>query len=87
MLTPVICAVAENEIRIADKTGDWGHPSPYLSYGRGPGYLRLHFIFDTLVWKDENSDLIPLLAENWEYIPDEEAYIFNLVSSQSSSVG
>jgi len=81
MLTPVICAVAENEIRIADKTGDWGHPSPYLSYGRGPGYLRLHFIFDTLVWKDENSDLIPLLAENWEYIPDEEVYIFNLVKN------
>lgn len=81
MLTPVICAAAENEIRIADKTGDWGHPSPYLSYGRGPGYLRLHFIFDTLVWKDETSDLIPLLAEKWEYLPDEEVYIFNLVKN------
>jgi len=81
ILTPVIGAVAENEIRIADKTGDWGHPSPYLAYGRGPGYLRMHFIFDTLVWKDETSDFIPLLAEDWEYIPEEEAYIFNLVKN------
>ncbi len=81
LLTPVICAAAENEIRIADKSGDWGHPSPYLAYGRGPGYLRMHFIFDTLVWKDENSDLIPLLAEDWEYIPEEEVYIFNLVKN------
>ncbi|MCD4816393.1 MAG: ABC transporter substrate-binding protein, partial [Methanosarcinales archaeon] len=81
MLTPVIGAAAENEIRIADNAGDWGHPSPYLAYGRGPGYLRMHFIFDTLVWKDETSDLIPLLAEDWEYIPEEEVYIFNLVNN------
>ncbi len=81
LLTPLICSAAENEIRIADKTGDWGHPSPYLAYGRGPGYLRMHFIFDTLVWKDETSDLIPLLAEDWEYIPEEEVYIFNLVKN------
>ncbi len=81
ILTPVICAAAENEIRIADNAGDWGHPSPYLAYGRGPGYLRMHFIFDTLVWKDETSDLIPLLAEDWEYIPEEEVYIFNLVNN------
>ncbi|NOR46816.1 MAG: peptide-binding protein [Methanosarcinaceae archaeon] len=81
MFTPLIGAAAENEIRIADKSGDWGHPSPYLAYGRGPGYLRMHFIFDTLVWKDENSDVIPLLAENWEYITEEEAYVFNLVKN------
>jgi len=81
MLTPAIGVAIENEIRIADNAGDWGHPSPYLSYARGPGYLRMHFIFDTLVWKDETSDLIPLLAEDWEYIPDEEVYIFNLVKN------
>jgi len=81
MLTPVIGAAAENEIRIADNAGDWGYPSPYLAYGRGPGYLRMHFIFDTLVWKDETSDLIPLLAEDWEYIPEKEVYIFNLVNN------
>jgi peptide/nickel transport system substrate-binding protein len=81
MFTPSIGAAIENEIRIADQTGDWGHPSPYLAYGRGPGYLRMHFIFDTLVWKNETSDIIPLLAENWEYIPEEEVHIFNLVKN------
>ena len=81
MFTPSICAAAENEIRIADKTGDWGHPSPYLAYGRGTGYVRMHFIFDTLVWKNETSDIVPLLAEDWEYIPDEDVYIFTLVNN------
>jgi peptide/nickel transport system substrate-binding protein len=81
MFTSSIGAAIENEIRIADQTGDWGHPSPYLAYGRGPGYLRMHFIFDTLVWKNETSDIIPLLAENWEYIPEEEVHIFNLVKN------
>lgn len=81
MLTPAICAAAENEIRIADKTGDWGHPSPYLAYGRGNGYLRMHYIFDTLVWKNETSDVVPLLAEKWEYIPEKQTYIFNLVKN------
>jgi len=81
MFAPSIGVAVENEIRIADQNGDWGHPSPYLAYGRGPGYLRMHFIFDTLVWKNETSDIIPLLAENWEYIPEEEVYIFNLVKN------
>jgi peptide/nickel transport system substrate-binding protein len=81
MFAPSIGAAVENEIRIADQNGDWGHPSPYLAYGRGPGYLRMHFIFDTLVWKNETSDIIPLLAENWEYIPEEDTYIFNLVKN------
>jgi peptide/nickel transport system substrate-binding protein len=81
IFTPTINAAAENEMRIADKTGDWGHPSPYLAYGRGPGYVRIHFIFDTLVWKNETSDTVPLLAEDWEYIPNEDMYIFNLVKN------
>ncbi|MCD4843140.1 MAG: ABC transporter substrate-binding protein [Methanosarcinales archaeon] len=68
----------ENELRIADKTGDWGYPNPYLGYARGPGYMRMHFIFDTLVWKDETTQYIPLLAENWEYLSDEDAYVFHL---------
>nr|QNO49806.1 hypothetical protein DBPBNLAN_00016 [Methanosarcinales archaeon ANME-2c ERB4]QNO49946.1 hypothetical protein FNHNGOKL_00014 [Methanosarcinales archaeon ANME-2c ERB4] len=81
VFTPAISAAAEKEIRIADKAGDWGHPSPYLSYLRGPGYVRMHFIFDTLVWKNETSDPTPLLAEDWEYIPEEDAYIFNLAEN------
>ncbi|KAF5417535.1 MAG: hypothetical protein C5S38_01550 [Candidatus Methanophagaceae archaeon] len=36
---------------IADSTGDWGYPSPHGHYPRGPGYVRMSLVFDTLVWK------------------------------------
>lgn len=64
-------------ITIADSTGDWGYPSPYGHYSRGPGYIRMSLIFDTLVWKDEDG-FVPALAESWEYLPDETAYLFHL---------
>jgi peptide/nickel transport system substrate-binding protein len=41
----------------------------------------MHFIFDTLVWKNETAGPIPLLAEDWEYIAEENAYVFNLVEN------
>lgn len=62
---------------VADATGDWGYPSPYAHYSRGPGYVRMIFIFDTLVWKDDQG-YIPALAESWDYLEDENAYIFKL---------
>jgi len=62
---------------IADSTGDWGYPSPYTHYSRGPGYTRMSFVFETLVWKDA-SGFIPQLAEEWEYVQEENAYIFKL---------
>jgi peptide/nickel transport system substrate-binding protein len=65
------------EYTIADATGDWGFPSPYAHYSRGPGYVRMSFIFDTLVWKDDRGYL-PALAEEWEYIDAENAYLFSL---------
>lgn len=62
---------------IADSTGDWGYPSPYACYSRGPGYVRMSFIFDTLAWKDEKG-FTPLLARSWEYDQEENAYTFFL---------
>lgn len=62
---------------IADPTGDWGFPSPYAHYSRGPGYTRMQFIFETLVWKDA-SGFVPQLARKWEYLPEENAYLFEL---------
>jgi peptide/nickel transport system substrate-binding protein len=64
-------------LTIADSTGDWGYPSPYGHYARGPCYIRMSLIFDTLIWKDE-SGFVPALAEKWEYLPDEKAYVFHL---------
>ncbi len=62
---------------IADATGDWGYPSPYLRYARGPGYIRSSLIFDTLVWKDAEG-FVPALAREWEYDASENAYAFRL---------
>jgi len=62
---------------IADSTGDWGYPSPYTHYSRGPGYVRMSLIFETLVWKDD-SGFVPALATDWEYVEEENAYIFEL---------
>jgi len=62
---------------IADPTGDWGYPSPYLRYSRGPGYIRSSFIFDTLVWKDETG-FVPALAKEWTYDEAENSYTFEL---------
>ncbi len=70
----------QNEITsftIADSTGDWGFPSPYVHYSRGTGYVRMSFIFDTLIWKND-KEFIPALSEEWEYLPEENAYVFNL---------
>lgn len=65
------------EYVVADATGDWGYPTPYAHYKRGPGYVRMSFIFETLTWKD-SEQITPQLAKTWEYIEEENAYIFNL---------
>jgi peptide/nickel transport system substrate-binding protein len=62
---------------IADSWGDWGFPSPYAHYSRGPGYVRMQYIFETLAWKDDKG-FVPQLATDWEYVPEDNAYIFNL---------
>ena len=61
---------------VADTTGDWGFPSPYAHYSRGPGYTRMGFLFDTLVWKND-TDYVPALADSWEMEGD-DVYIFHL---------
>ncbi|MFO8088981.1 MAG: ABC transporter substrate-binding protein [Desulfatiglandaceae bacterium] len=67
------------ELRIADSKGDWGYPNPFRHYPRGPGYLRMSWVFDTLIWKDENG-YIPALAEKWSFDPDSLAFTFELNS-------
>lgn len=62
---------------IADSTGDWGYPSPYTHYSRGPGYIRMSFIFETLVWKNE-AGFVPQLARSWSYDAGENSYTFEL---------
>ncbi len=76
--SPVLAASGRiKELRIADSRGDWGPPTPYQHYPRGPGYLRAAWIFDTLIWKDHNG-LVPALAESWSFDPSAMRYIFKL---------
>ncbi len=42
---------------------DWDYPSPLGFSPRGPGYLRMSFLFDTLTWKDENGAIPIALAQ------------------------
>lgn len=62
---------------IADAAGDWGFPSPYGHYARGPGYIRMSLIFDTLVWKDDKGYL-PALALSWKYNREDNSHLFTL---------
>ena len=66
-----------DEIRIADSKGDWGYPNPYRHYPRGPGYVRMSWVFETLVWKDDRG-YVPALAKSWAYDPDRVAFVFHL---------
>lgn len=66
-----------SDYTIADTTGDWAYPTPYGMYPRGPGYVRMSLIFDTLIWKDEQG-LTSALATEWNYEKDNNAYVFSL---------
>lgn len=65
------------EIRIGDGKGDWGYPNPFRHYPRGSGYIRMSWVFDTLVWKDREG-YVPALADSWSYDPAKRAFTFNL---------
>jgi len=62
---------------VADSTGDWGFPSPYAHYSRGPGYIRMQLIFETLVWKNA-TQFVPQLAKEWKYDAHDNSYTFIL---------
>ncbi|MFN2437177.1 MAG: ABC transporter substrate-binding protein [Desulfotignum sp.] len=68
---------SDTEIRIADSKGDWGYPTPFRHYPRGSGYVRMSWVFDTLVWKDQKG-YVPALARDWAYDPEKLAFTFHL---------
>lgn len=65
-------------LKIGDETGDWGFPSPYGMYARGPGYIRMSLLFDTLIWKDSQGQFVGMLAESWSYDQQNNSFIFHL---------
>ena len=72
-LTPT-AAAATTYVMAGD---DYGYPSPFAFYSRGPGYIRMSYLFDTLVWKDADG-VIPWLAERWALSDDGTAWTFEL---------
>lgn len=57
--------------------GDWGYPSPYTHYFRGPGAYKMQLIFDSMLERGE-EDLIPWLAEDWEIDDTGTNYTFKI---------
>lgn len=57
--------------------GDWGFPSPFAHYSRGPGMSKMRLIYDSLLEKGEEG-LIPWLAKEWAISPDGREYTFVL---------
>jgi peptide/nickel transport system substrate-binding protein len=70
-------AAEEKEVKVGDWSGDYGYPSPFGFYPRGPGYIRMSFIFDTLAWKDERG-IISWLADSWSSSYDGKTWTFYL---------
>jgi peptide/nickel transport system substrate-binding protein len=59
---------------------DVGFPSPFAFSPRGPaGYLRVSYVYDSIVWKDEKG-IQPWLAENWEISDDGMNYVVHFVN-------
>ena len=80
LIISIVCiqtAGAGSMYTIADQTGDWGMPSPYGHYPRGPGYIRMSLVFDTLLWKDAKG-LVSDLASSWQFNKEENSYLFTL---------
>lgn len=57
--------------------GSFGFPSPF-AYNGGPGYWRVSYLYDTLLWKDSTGALLPWLAGRYERSEDGLAYTFEL---------
>ena len=63
-------------IRLAG--GDWGYPTPYTYYPRGPGSRKMSLIFDSLVTQSGEGKILPALAGDWRISGDGLVYTFRL---------
>ena len=58
--------------------GDQGFPSPF-AYTRGPGYIQMSYLYDTLLWKDSTGAVLPWLAASLpQRSADGRTYTFEL---------
>ena len=73
----IIDAAAAGEKVVKISGVDWGYSTPFAHYPRGPGYIRMSLMFDTLTWKDERG-VIPWLADSWSKSYDAKTWTFYL---------
>ena len=73
----VATAASTTETCIKIEGGDYGFPTPFALFPKGPGYIRMSFIFDTLTWKDKYG-VIPWLADSWSKSDDARTWRFSL---------
>ena len=73
----VATAASTTETCIKIEGGDYGYPTPFALFPKGPGYIRMSFIFDTLTWKDKYG-VIPWLADSWSKSDDARTWRFSL---------
>ena len=53
-------------------------PSPFATPAHGgPHWVVCTYLFDSLVWKDQNG-FVPLLADNWQSSEDKQVWTFDL---------
>lgn len=76
----IVLAAEKAEATLRIEGRDWGYPSPYAFYRRGPGYVRMTLLFDSLAWKDENG-IIPWLAKEWQSSEDGKTWVVKLVEN------
>lgn len=58
--------------------GDWGYPTPYGIYPRGPGSRKMALIFDTLMMTDADGNPTGKLATEWQTSEDGLTYTFKI---------
>lgn len=54
-----------------------GYPAPHTTSAKGAGYVTLQFIYDSLMWKNEDG-VMPYLAKSYEVSNDSLVYTFHL---------
>lgn len=57
--------------------GEWGFPSPF-AYLAGPGYFRMSYIYDTLLWEDATGEPLPWLASRYQPSSDGLTHTFEM---------
>lgn len=56
--------------------GDWGYPTPYGMYPRGPGSRKTALIFDNLLTTDTDGNIAAKLAAEW--LASEDGLVYTL---------